>query len=170
MSILWRIFWLCFFAGLVFIGGYFLYVDRIVTDTFEGRRWSIPAEVFAQPTSLYKELSISPLELVSELERLGYQSSNDLTTKGKYRFQAKKIDIHLRDFAFIEGFREGVTVSAYFDQGKVLKLTNREGKEIALVDLEPAKIGTIFPSHGEDRIILTPQEVPNILTDGLIAI
>ena len=170
VSILWRIFWLSFIAGLVFIGGYFLYVDRIVTDTFEGRRWSIPAEVFAQPTSLYKELSISPLELVSELERLGYQSSNDLTTKGKYRYQAKKIDIHLRDFAFIEGFREGVTVSAYFDQGKVLNLTNREGKEIALVDLEPAKIGTIFPSHGEDRIILTPQEVPNILTEGLIAI
>ena len=83
VSILWRIFWLSFIAGLVFIGGYFLYVDRIVTDTFEGRRWSIPAEVFAQPTSLYKGLSISPLELVSELERLGYQSSNDLTTKGK---------------------------------------------------------------------------------------
>ena len=159
-----------FVTALVFIGGYFLYVDRIVTDTFEGRRWSIPAEVFAQPLSLYAGLSISPSELVSELERLGYQSSNDLPAKGKYRIQTKKIDIYLRDFAFIEGFREGVIVSAFFDEGKIIKLINKAGKELALVDLEPAKIGTIFPSHGEDRIVLTPPEVPNILTQGLIAI
>ena len=159
-----------FVTALVFIGGYFLYVDRIVTDTFEGRRWSIPAEVFAQPLSLYAGLSISPSELVSELERLGYQSSNDLPATGKYRIQTKKVDIYLRDFAFIEGFREGVIVSAFFDEGKIIKLINKAGKELALVDLEPAKIGTIFPSHGEDRIVLTPPEVPNILTQGLIAI
>ncbi len=159
-----------FVTALVFIGGYFLYVDRIVTDTFEGRRWSIPAEVFAQPLSLYAGLSISPSELVSELERLGYQSSNDLPATGKYRIQTKKVDIYLRDFAFIEGFREGVIVSAFFDEGKIIKLIDKVGKELALVDLEPAKIGTIFPSHGEDRIVLTPPEVPNILTQGLIAI
>ena len=84
------------------------------------------------------------IQLVSELERLGYQSSNGPPAKGKYRVEAKKIDIYLRDFAFIEGFREGLNVSAYFDQSKVLKLINREGKEIALVDLEPANVGDVL--------------------------
>ena len=36
--------------------------------------------------------------------------------------------------------------------------------------LEPAVIGSFFPSHGEDRVILTPDEVPALLANGLKAV
>jgi len=36
--------------------------------------------------------------------------------------------------------------------------------------LEPLLIGSIFPIHGEDRIIVTPQEVPSLLPAALKAV
>jgi penicillin-binding protein 1B len=36
--------------------------------------------------------------------------------------------------------------------------------------LEPLLIGSIFPSHGEDRIVLTPREVPPLLPAALKAV
>ena len=44
--------WTTLFATLIGVGfGY--YLDRTITKTFEGRRWSVPAQVFAQPLEIY---------------------------------------------------------------------------------------------------------------------
>src|SRR5690606_5224402 len=37
-------------------------------------------------------------------------------------------------------------------------------------ELEPMLIGHLFPSHGEDRLILGPDEVPELLTESLKAV
>jgi hypothetical protein len=36
-----------------FFAIYVAYLDRVVTQQFEGRRWTLPAQVFAQPIDLY---------------------------------------------------------------------------------------------------------------------
>ncbi len=45
-------------CGLV-LGLYVASLDRIVTTQFEGRRWTLPAQVYAAPVELYagEELS-----------------------------------------------------------------------------------------------------------------
>ena len=40
-------------VGLIALLVWILYLDRIVTQQFEGRRWTLPAQVYAQPTELY---------------------------------------------------------------------------------------------------------------------
>ena len=54
-SLWWRLSKPALYAGLfVSLGvvGYLVYLDRTITKTFEGRRWSVPAQVFAQPLEL----------------------------------------------------------------------------------------------------------------------
>ena len=36
--------------------------------------------------------------------------------------------------------------------------------------LDPPVIGSFFPSHGEDRIVLEPDDVPPLLKEGLKAV
>ena len=46
-SVLW--------ASLIAIlvgAGYLYYLDRNISKTFEGRRWSVPAQIYAQPLEL----------------------------------------------------------------------------------------------------------------------
>jgi penicillin-binding protein 1B len=55
--------WTTLFATLAGLGfGY--YLDRTITKTFEGRRWSVPAQVFAQPLEIYAGQRIKKTQLV----------------------------------------------------------------------------------------------------------
>ena len=49
-------------------------------------------------------------------------------------------------------------------------LRDAAGRELPVLRLEPLLIGSIFPSHGEDRIVVTPAEVPPLLPAALKAI
>ena len=44
------------------------------------------------------------------------------------------------------------------------------GKDVPIASLEPLLIGSIFPIHGEDRIVVTPQDVPALLPQALKAV
>ena len=57
------ILWTLLFATLAGAGfGY--YLDRTITKTFEGRRWSVPAQVFAQPLEIYAGQRIDKPQLI----------------------------------------------------------------------------------------------------------
>ena len=40
-------------AAVLAVAGYLFYLDRLVTRQFEGRRWTLPAQVYAAPLELY---------------------------------------------------------------------------------------------------------------------
>jgi penicillin-binding protein 1B len=42
-----------------------------------------------------------------------------------------------------------------------------DGTELPLFRLDPLLIGSVFPVHGEDRIVLTPSDVPPMLVNAL---
>ena len=52
-----RLFWLSALGivvvAVVAVTFYVMYLDRIVTKQFEGRRWTLPAQVYAAPLELY---------------------------------------------------------------------------------------------------------------------
>lgn len=156
------------FAALAIIG-YLIYLDRNITSTFEGRRWSIPAQVFAQPLELYPGARIDRTALTQELARLGYRVDVNLAISGTYKHRGQDLQIHLRPFRFMERERRAQRIELKFARGRVNQI-NGPGGEIPLIRLDPATIGSFFPSHGEDRLILTPGEVPDLLREGLKAI
>ncbi|MDG2277621.1 MAG: penicillin-binding protein 1B [Pseudomonadales bacterium] len=149
--------------------GYLIFLDRSITSTFEGRRWSVPAQVFAQPLELHAGAQISRWALTRELSRLGYSNDANLTTPGTFKTQNSELQIFLRPFQFMERARGAQRISVHFADTHIQRITNGNG-EVPLIRLEPAIIGSFFPSHGEDRLILTPDQVPSLLSEGLKSI
>jgi penicillin-binding protein 1B len=44
-----RWFWVPALLALGAFGGYLLWLDHLVTSRFDGRRWNLPAHVYARP-------------------------------------------------------------------------------------------------------------------------
>ena len=152
--------------GAIALGIWIYSLDRIVTAQFEGRRWTLPAQVYAQPIDLYAGQALSADGLEQELRRLGYEKVDSLKRAGSYRRRANKIDFISRRFQFSDEAREESTVSVNAS-GSSISSVNEGGAEAAIFRLDPLLIGSIFPIHGEDRVVVTPQEVPQLLPAAL---
>jgi penicillin-binding protein 1B len=141
-----------------------------VTRQFEGRRWTLPAQVFAAPLELYTGLALSPTQLEQELQRLHYRRAEQLDRPGTYRLQGARIDVALRPARFADETRNAALLSMVAGPQGLESLRDSGGRDVPVLRLEPLLIGSIFPIHGEDRIIVTPQEVPSLLPAALKAV
>ena len=141
-----------------------------MTRQFEGRRWTLPAQVFAAPLELYTGLALSPTQLEQELQRLHYRRADQLDRPGTYRLQGARIDVALRPARFADETRNAALLSIVAGPQGLESLRDSAGLEVPVLRLEPLLIGSIFPIHGEDRIIVTPQEVPSLLPAALKAV
>jgi penicillin-binding protein 1B len=151
-------------------GVYAVYLDHEVTHQFEGRRWTLPAQIYAAPLELYSGLALSQADLEHELARLQYRRVDRLERPGTYRELGPRIDVALRPARFADETRPASILTVAVDVNGIESLHDSSGKDVAIVRLEPLLIGSIFPIHGEDRIIVTPQEVPPLLPAALKAV
>jgi penicillin-binding protein 1B len=169
-----RIFWLSA-LGIVVVAAtavtfYVLYLDGIVTKQFEGRRWTLPAQVYAAPLELYVGLTLNGSDLEHELQRLQYRRVDKLEHPGTYRLQGTRLDIALRPARFADETRPASILSVVASDKGIETLRDSDGKDVPIARLEPLLIGSIFPIHGEDRIVVTPQEVPGLLPQALTTV
>jgi penicillin-binding protein 1B len=157
-------------AAAIAGAAYVLYLDLLVIHQFEGRRWTLPAQVFAAPLELYAGLPLSESDVSHELERLHYRKAAQLDRPGTYRVNGARIDVALRPARFADESRDAQLLSISAGSQGIESLKDAGGHEIPVIRLEPLLIGSIFPSHGEDRIVLTPHEVPPLLPAALKAV
>jgi penicillin-binding protein 1B len=149
---------------------WYVYLDRLVSSQFEGRRWTLPAHVYASPLELYAGLQLTQAEVKHELERLQYRRVERLERPGTYRQQGARIDVALRPAAFADEARPAFILSIQCGAAAIDSLRDSDGQDMPIVRLEPLMIGSIFPIHGEDRIVVTPDEVPPMLPAALKAV
>jgi penicillin-binding protein 1B len=57
-------------AGVVLLGLYMVKLDGVVRSKFEGKRWEIPAKVYARPMELFNGATLTPDDLKDELRLL----------------------------------------------------------------------------------------------------
>lgn len=144
-----------------------LALDRVVTSKFEGRRWTLPAQVYAEPLELYVGEAIIADSFEAELVRLGYQRVANPERPGTYRRRDNRIEFMSRKFQFWDGAQDSQAVVVAFDASGVKALNDPRGTELPIVRLDPLLIGSIFPTHGEDRVVVKPDEVPPLLIAAL---
>ena len=77
-------------------------LDRRVTAQFEGRRWTLPARVYAQPIELYAGQQLSSRRFTEELERLGYLAVANPDRPGTYRRRGDRVSVFVREFRFAD--------------------------------------------------------------------
>ena len=171
--LLWRLcvfaFW-CVVVSAPLVVGYLFYLDREVRTQFEGKRWAVPARVFARPLELFPGLPLSAARLETELGLLRYAKQADPRQPGSYARRGDSVTLVTRGFGFADGAQGSRAVTVRFADGRVAALAAPGGGGLPLLRLEPLEIGGIYPAHNEDRVLVRLAEVPPVLVDTLLTI
>lgn len=147
-----------------------IYLDAQIRQQFEGKRWALPAKVYARPLELYSGLAISTKDVKVELAGLGYQLVPKATQPGHAEIAKKRIRVYTRGFEFPDGLERSQKLLLDFQGEQLSRIRNSKGKTVNLARLEPVLIGGIYPQNNEDRDLIRLDDAPSSLTDALIAI
>jgi penicillin-binding protein 1B len=165
-----KILWYSFLGVTLLAASFTLYLDFRVRSEFEGRRFSLPARIYARPLELHAGLRIGQADVEDELRLLGYREAPPEGESGWFSKTESSLEVALRAFVFWDGRQPAKRVSISFDQGKVAALRDASGAELALARLEPLPIGGIYPAGNEDRVLVRLGDVPKHFVQTLIAV
>ncbi len=156
---------------LVASGAWVAWLDYQIQSQFEGKRWSLPAIVYASPLELYVGRELSVAAYKRELKRLGYRYKYRAREPGTYTFEGERFEVYRRDFDFWDGDIEARLLRIGFDNGRISVLADaRSGEALDVERMEPARIGGLYPAHREERILIRLEQAPETLRRGLIAV
>jgi penicillin-binding protein 1B len=150
--------------------GYGAYLSWVVTAEFDERGWDVPAQVYAAPLEIYGGRRLGADAFVVELERLGYRAAATPLEVGTFRRAGGAVELHTRAFEQEDTHVEARRLRVEFSARGITAVENEAGRVVPIAQLDPLLIGSIFPAHGEDRIIVGPDEVPPLLTESLKAV
>ncbi len=160
---------------LLLVGGfafssYVGYLDYTVREQFEGKRWSIPARVYASPLDLYVGLEYNSKNLEDLLLQLHYRQDYQLTAEGSYFIKGGQVNVKTRAFNFGDTLQESRKIKISLVGGAITSLTDTNtGAELPIVRMDPVQIGSFYPTRKEDRILIKLDEAPQTLLQGLFS-
>ncbi len=149
--------------------GYVAWLDLRVRAEFEGKRWALPARVYARPVELWPGARLDPDALEAELRRSGYHHADHPGRPGSYHRAADRFVIETREFRFWDSMEPARRIEIGFDAGVVRRI-DASGDDVPIVRLDPPLIGRIYPGHHEDRVMVRLHEAPPALVAGLVAV
>ena len=157
-------------VGLVILAGFAVYLDAVVQEKFSGKRWTVPAKVYARPLELFVGQKLTKADFLRELDALGYRRESTVNGPGAVSVAGNNIELNSRGFQFYEGAEPARKVRVRFSGDYVAGLSQADGSNLAVARLEPMLIGGLYPAHQEDRILIKLDQVPAYLIDALVAV
>jgi penicillin-binding protein 1B len=145
-------------------------LDVRVRSEFEGKRWALPAKVYARPLELYSGASLSIKDLKVELKALGYQFVDKVNVPGQVAFSSSRATLSTRGFHFPDEHEPARQLTLEFNGDTLNQIRSADQQSLTLIRLEPALIGGIYPLNNEDRDLIQLKDAPQAFIDALIAI
>ncbi len=155
--------------GFIFFS-YLGYLDYTVRKQFAGKRWSIPARVYANPVELYTGYELNLNKFEDLLLQLNYRHDYHLSSPGTYYKKDNQVYLKTRSFSFWDAPQQSQPLRIAFrgsSIGKIVSLTN--SGELPIFRMEPLQIGSFYPTRKEDRILIKLENTPDFLIKGLLA-
>ncbi|MGD8175614.1 penicillin-binding protein 1B [Marinimicrobium sp. ARAG 43.8] len=169
---LWALYALGIFTLLFAL--WVLYLNGVVREKFEGKKWSVPARVYARPLELYQGAPLTADLFEKELLALGYRPVERVSGPGQYARRmaggTRHYDIYSRGFLFWDQREPARRFTMTLSGGRITNLSNSDGRDLALMRMEPEEIGGIFPAHGEDRLLVRLEDLPPLLGETLLVV
>ncbi|QSA97444.1 penicillin-binding protein 1B [Methylococcus sp. EFPC2] len=155
---------------LVALVAYVGYQDYSVRQQFEGKRWALPARVYASPTELFADLPMDAGRLTALLDELKYRSDPTLSTQATYARKGNEVRIKTREFRFADKSEPARDIRVRLADGRVEAVDDVEaGQPAAILRLEPVQIGSFYPALKEDRVLIKLDQAPKVLINALLA-
>lgn len=156
--------------AVVLLVGVLIYLDAVVQDKFSGKRWTVPAKVYARPLELFAGQKLNKEDFLAELNALGYRTERSANRTGSVSVNGNSVELHTRGFQFYEGTEPAQVLRLGFSGNSLASLARADGNPLAVARLEPLLIGGLYPAHQEDRILIRLDQVPELLPQALLAV
>jgi penicillin-binding protein 1B len=147
------------------------HLNQTLKEKFDGRRWAIPARVYARPLEVYPGLRLQAGRLEMELQLAGYRQDEQVSTPGSYAARDGGFRVHTREFDFGDGGSPTARLFIAFSRDRVAAVQDEvNGKAVDLARIDPALIGSFLPRENEDRVLLKREDLPEDLVKTLVAV
>jgi penicillin-binding protein 1B len=157
--------------ALLSLTGYLYYLNHLINLRFDGDTWAIPSRVYARPLELYRGLKLSAESLQYELGLSTYQRVNLTPEPGQYRILDAVIELHTEAFVFSDQTEPAHQVRVLFNGNEIIRIVDlATARRLDLLRLPPVVIGSYYPQNGEDRVLLSAQQIPQTLIKILLAV
>ena len=147
------------------------HLNRALKEKFDGRRWAIPARVYARPLELYPGKMLQPGQLEMELQLAGYRWDDKASTPGSYARLDGEFRLNTREFDFGDGRSPALQLSVTFSRDTIGGIEDSaSGNAVDLARIDPALIGSFLPRDNEDRVLVQRKDLPDTLIQTLLAV
>ena len=166
---------LAFLAMVLFVAflGFIGYTYAVITRKFDSsRRWDLPSRIYSDATPIVPGMSLQRARLEPKLNHVGYHEvKTRVANPGEYRYPpGGNLEIYLQDFEYPDIEFRALPVTIDLD-GPTVRAVRRLDDGVALrgVRIEPELITSIFNNEMEDRLPVSLNMVPKVVTDAIIA-
>src|SRR6266702_944722 len=116
----WRTLRFAFLTAALLMAGFTLYLDFRVRSEFEGRRFALPARIYARPLELHAGLRIAQIDVTRELQEAGYREGAREGESGWFMRDNDWLEVAVRPFVFWDGLQPAKRVRVAFQGGRTL--------------------------------------------------
>src|SRR5690554_1100447 len=109
-------------VGAVVLASAMVYLDAVVQERFAGKRWTVPARVYARPLELYAGQRLQQQDFVTELQALGYRRGQVTDRSGVFSVSGNRVELFARGFRFYDGKEPAQRVRVSFSGNQVASL------------------------------------------------
>jgi penicillin-binding protein 1B len=165
---------LAFLVMVLFVAfiGYVGYTYVVVTRKFDSaRRWDLPSRVYSDATPIVPGMSYPRALLEPKLNHVGYHEVRErVANPGEYRYVGGSLEIYLQNFEYPDIEFRAIPVVVDFD-GDDVRTVRRLDDNIVLrgIRIEPELITSIYNNEMEDRLPVTLNAVPKVVSNAIIA-
>jgi penicillin-binding protein 1B len=147
-----------------------IYLDAKVRYELDDRQWQLPARVYSRALALTPGKKLSANDLQQQLQQLGYQFGSRWRRPAGAKRQGNRFWISSRGFKSPAGNVKPLRFIVEIKADQIVSLKTSGGEPLDRVLLEPMEIGSIYPRHKEDRLLVRLEQVPRSLVEILILI
>jgi penicillin-binding protein 1B len=150
---------------------YIMRLDEQITTRFEGRRWELPARIYARPLELYVGKTISVGDLKKELIQLHYIQRDIPEKSGEYSIQGNEVTLYSRPFHFPDAQQPATLIKLTVHDKTITTLSDPGSKEeVSMFRLDPVQYASIYPTDNEDRVLIKLADAPELLLKALLLV
>jgi penicillin-binding protein 1B len=150
---------------------YVFFLSMLAKEKFAGKKWDLPARIYARPLELYPRMKIDAKGLEDELVLMQYRHVDRIDGTGSFSRSGNTFTIFSRDFDFVDDHIPSRKIRLSVQNGKIFALNDLEtGQPLTLIRLDPAHIGSFYPTHNQDRLWVKVQEVSPLLTQTILTV
>ena len=146
-------------VGTIVLAAYAVWLDLRIQNEFDGKRWAVPARVFARPLELAPGVSLTIDAIEAELKLAGYRHVRSAFRPASFERNGSRVRFVTREFTFPDGSAPSRRVAVSVSGGRITDV-DVEGETRPRVRVDPAEIARIYPAHREDRVLLRLEDVP----------